>query len=500
MPVVPSPSGLRRHAEELSRLLTATPPPATAYMLPHVEALALTVFRALSHWLDVRALDARLANWTAFDTSGLQQAITLIDNATCDRGLRPTRTDALAWCRNELATLSSQRSVIDERTVASAFSTMNHRLEGALATVSDQWRPDPLIALIKNRLTRSRPNVARRAWSRAKSECTSPAPPGHGYPFQLTPASPIQPAFFAVDEHDTRLLCDRLAKYVGWHRSRLIRQARNVARPLLLPPEVLGLARALSLHSEYDTASASAWDWSIGREIGEIARIRNQAPSASLWRAANDILGLDDTGVILQRFTPVHSSGLSAERELLFHILALLAACEAAIGASHALGECLVRYKLRMEVSASEVLRDLATPKDLQRTEIRLQRDLCRFLLGHGLYAVGTRIGRAETDLVVAESSDLHLIEAKLYPKPPTAGRLNSHFPQVDSYVDILPSPPRTRTLVIFNTSDTLLTAPHASMAGECVLMFINLMHEPPNRRAKRRRFRVVDGEIVIDI
>jgi hypothetical protein len=222
--------------------------------------------------------------------------------------------------------------------------------------------------------------------------------------------------------------------------------------------------------------------------------------STRLWRAANQILSLDDRGPILSHFGSPVRTEIRRDRELLFAISILLTSVEEMLAAAPPILKALRWYKLRMEVSAAELLRDIAAasiPKT--PSELDLQRDVCRFLLSHGIHAVGTKFGRSETDLVLAEGGDVHVIETKLWDVPPSAADIERHLPQLTTYWDEFVPAPRTRTLVVFNRSDTVLIAPRELIADEFFLMFVNLLDESPSKRTKERRYGFVDGKLVME-
>lgn len=50
-----------------------------------------------------------------------------------------------------------------------------------------------------------------------------------------------------------------------------------------------------------------------------------------------------------------------------------------------------------------------------KRSELRLQREIARFLIERGIYAIGTKFGRYETDFVIGAHADYYVIEVKKY-------------------------------------------------------------------------------------
>ena len=139
----------------------------------------------------------------------------------------------------------------------------------------------------------------------------------------------------------------------------------------------------------------------------------------------------------------------------------------------------LRQYKLGFEVTADTANRAFA-----KQSEIAIQRELAKFLIERGIYAAGTKFGRAEADLVSTERSDYFILEVKKFVRgaTPTAATIKAALTQLQSYLDAHPTQP-AGVLVLINLSSTLLIAPQKWLRGKFWIVAVNLLSESPSRR-----------------
>lgn len=134
------------------------------------------------------------------------------------------------------------------------------------------------------------------------------------------------------------------------------------------------------------------------------------------------------------------------------------------------LESALFGYRLGHEVSSADIRK-----RARSKPEIQLQRELARFLLERGHFAVGTKFGRAETDLLVAEGGDVVVIEAKKYTRPPTESSLAANLAQLQVYVASQKIPSSRGVLLVFNFSDRFIAAPRSWIRHQFYILPINL-------------------------
>jgi hypothetical protein len=111
-----------------------------------------------------------------------------------------------------------------------------------------------------------------------------------------------------------------------------------------------------------------------------------------------------------------------------------------------------------------------------KKTELQLQKELAGFLIEHGYFAVGTRFGQVESDLVIFEGREPLVIEVKKYThkKPPTAAAIMQALRQLQDYLDKHKGFQRG-VLALFNLSERPIKAPRLWIRGQYRVLGINL-------------------------
>ena len=117
------------------------------------------------------------------------------------------------------------------------------------------------------------------------------------------------------------------------------------------------------------------------------------------------------------------------------------------------LDRALSQHRLGLEVELP-----LGRNEVLGKKEIDLQRRLCRFLLERGIYAVGTKFGRSEIDLLTSSAPATYVLEVKLYKKAPTPAQIRQNLAQLQVYMGQQPIAPRG-VLLIYNLSGRQIVA-----------------------------------------
>lgn len=123
--------------------------------------------------------------------------------------------------------------------------------------------------------------------------------------------------------------------------------------------------------------------------------------------------------------------------------------------------KALFQYKLGTEVMAPEIIEQMT-----KKNELSLQKELCKFLIEKGIYAMGTKFGRNETDLLAELPDEGFIIETKIYKESRRVRErvIKSNLVQLQSYMDQNPVH-RKGVLVIYNFSSILITAPRRWIA-----------------------------------
>ena len=144
------------------------------------------------------------------------------------------------------------------------------------------------------------------------------------------------------------------------------------------------------------------------------------------------------------------------------------------------LGRTLLKYKLGLEVQLPESRKAIDARKD-GGLEILLQKELSKYLLDHDIYAIGTRFGRSEIDLLVNENQVNTVIETKVYRENPTSDSIKSNISQLQTYMSQQQIAARG-ILAIYNLSGRTILAERRWMGGIFWILPINLQQESPSK------------------
>lgn len=147
----------------------------------------------------------------------------------------------------------------------------------------------------------------------------------------------------------------------------------------------------------------------------------------------------------------------------------------------------LIQHQLGCEVLNADIRDDMQ-----KKSELRLQRELCKFLLERHIYSVGTKFGQNELDLLAEDPFRVgYMIEVKKYSKPPSRVQLQANLVQLQRYMSQSPVP-RLGILVVFNFSSTLITAPRRWFSDRFWILPINMLSASASRL--RRSISIDEG------
>lgn len=266
------------------------------------------------------------------------------------------------------------------------------------------------------------------------------------------------------------------------------------------PNEIPGPARILAMSDANIAFPIAEWEVMLARSISRVAFLWNQALQEDTNFLAR-MVNIDKGGRIFSG--PDYRN---AEKHLNLHVASgnytpiflelrkLLHITDSIVLHETPVERALQRYKLGIEVMTPEILE-----KFTDKSELRLQKELCRFLIECGIYAVGTKFGRSETDLMAEVTECSYIIETKIYRQYDTLseGSLRKNLAQLQNYMDQSPTP-RRGILVIYNMSDCLLDAPRIWLRHRYWILAINLQSAPPSQRRKTLTVEQTDnGELI---
>ena len=159
------------------------------------------------------------------------------------------------------------------------------------------------------------------------------------------------------------------------------------------------------------------------------------------------------------------------------------------------LEDALNGFRLGREVMAGDLAKAKSEKKKL---ELVLQRELARFRLERGHFAVGTKFGRSETDLIVTEGGDVVVIEAKRYTVSPTADALATNLGQLQTYVSQQRIPSSRGVLLVFNFSRRHLVAPRRWIRQQFMIVPVNLGPVSPSETRETLTLEEAQGDRLV--
>ena len=143
-------------------------------------------------------------------------------------------------------------------------------------------------------------------------------------------------------------------------------------------------------------------------------------------------------------------------------------------------------YKLGLEVVAGDI-----QASHSKLNELRLQRELCRFLVERHIPAYGTQFGWSEVDLRTEDALGAVLIEAKKITKVPSEADINRWLTQLGSYLDQEHRALRG-VLAIYNFSPAPILAPATAIRLKYLVIAVNLCPTSPSKH--RAAIGIVEG------
>jgi hypothetical protein len=221
---------------------------------------------------------------------------------------------------------------------------------------------------------------------------------------------------------------------------------------------VMALKRLRGYWESVFVRPGTEFDHALGLDAGASSSVKKEEPAAVSELAA---------------------AGNYAERLIIYELKKIIRSLHAPAQDASALEKALTQYKLGIEIMSPENLKDL-----VRKDELRLQKELCKFLLERGIFALGIKFGRAETDLLAGVADEGTTIEAKVYKD---AGRLSEKaikgdFVQLQSAMRQDPTQ-RRGVLVIYNFTPTRISAPTEWINGRFWFLPINLQQQLPSSR-----------------
>lgn len=401
------------------------------------------------------------------DFAEIRAALRLLEDACAEAGKRESLAKDFEAANAVLSTIEKQFTALDRMELGLRLELIVNRVIGRALEVIP--RPNAAVDQLVSRVTKKLGalDVQQRAvvWAKITREVEVVEPAGfdHGVPID---EAVVERSFFDVSS--AKELPEKIARYLVDYRPRLVAAAAARGQQAFpFPP----LALAVVLGWKEYPFSPSDNERRLAQHMVLLAHLATTRLDGQPRDLAN-ALSITESARLLSGIT---NEKLPDDEASVFRIV--IAECQAVAALVsrfvHALPgyefELLRRYKLSKEFAVREN-RALLQGKN----EEYCQRDLAAFLIQHGVYAVGTRFGPQETDLVTGTTVDPLIIEAKLFRSGMPATGIKKAMVQLHEYMDKAPFKSRG-ALILFNLTEVCIVAPRELVDGRVAVVAVNL-------------------------
>jgi hypothetical protein len=266
-----------------------------------------------------------------------------------------------------------------------------------------------------------------------------------------------------------------------------------------------GIASVLAWTARPSTRTWSPTDRAMIRALCRVALCWEQIAGRDRTGDLADALGVQVGGYFVggrgeqeaKRSLDVRGTKTPPPARILTELSKLLGiADQRSVSQEGSVERMLRAYKLGLEVVAQDIHEEFAL-----KNELRLQREMCRFLVERSIRAYGTKFGWSEVDLRADDVLGAVVIETKvLKSAAPSERDINRWLTQLGSYLDQEHLALRG-VLVLYNFSPTPIICPTATIRFRYLILSINVCpNSPSNRTASIEIVPTTEGSEIIRV
>lgn len=475
-------SNLNQIEERLKHLSSFVDKHPQELLRAHAESITIELLRLFSDFIDIANLDRRLSAAINIDFKTLNQAVDILEKS----GLKPLKIsdqltiepdDEIKKLRECLSDIEAKLPRLDPvglffRLQLEADFYFKNLLHCA---ASSNIRLRDIVSLTHSKLKIVPDEQLTDLWAMLTREFSAERSVP-GYPTD-TPHLPAK--YFHFGKPDA--VRKKIAQYIVNYRPLIIHDqlAKGVTR---FPADLYGLGKILSW-SDSPTDIRDIEE-SIGRSLSRIAAYREEVSLQSAGDLAR-LFKADPKGMlfsgsdyeIAKKNLDEHPG--QAMHFLLFELQSLILCMRSLITEAEPVERTLKRYKLGLEFTLPDCRQEL---KD--RNEKRLQRDIRKYLIDHGIYSFGTDFGHGQADAFIEDYPDSYVIEVKKFvdKKPPSEAKIRQSLVQLQNYMDAIPGP-RRGIVVLFSFVEPIIVEPREWIHGRYWILPINLQGVPSKQK-----------------
>lgn len=455
----------------------------TEFLRADLVGLILDVLGYAGRTADMEYLHRSLLARSHIDVNALRQSVTIFERLDLDSDIhlfssRSLDPNTLLEEYRAFVDSLEETPTIDLRRLAVRLDFDSEALEYLLLCVaSADANLTPMVEIVRNKLNLLDENQIVSVWSTIQSEFNS----DRIYFMEVDPGIIPQNWLKTTTINDLK---DKIANYIVNLKPRLELKMLEAGRHVFPATGTPSLAKLLTLSDSAAANPISQVELDLARSLGRLEtywlQILSQPP-IDFYRALGfqDNVSFGGSQDHLGTVFPVPSGQHETELLMLYEVKKIVRTTLALSVYESPVERALTQYKLGIEVMTPENI------NDFNKKELILQKELCRFLLERGIFAIGTKFGRSEIDLLADLPNNGYVIETKVYKekKRPTERSLKNNLTQLQSYMDQSPTR-RKGILVIYNFSSTLVSAPRQWVGGRFWFLSINLARESASRRS----------------
>lgn len=453
-----------------------------------VVSIITEVLSFLTRNIDIPDLESRAMTLASVDRNSLNavvKAITDISkNSSCvplpHRNINPTQS--MKEFKKFVDSIVSQAPLLESIDLIIKLDMVGNRIfdELLLCAAQNNVSVESIKRMVMEKLDNVSDDVVFSIWDRILGEFDQ----GRRTEPIIQDNKVMKPEFLKLS--DTKRTREKIAEYIVLLKPRLL---LSMFRQGIYshPVEVPGAIRILALINNDIASSISEWEVMLARSISRLAYFWQYVLYEDIGVIAN-LLRVSKKGRLLSgpefKKAEEDMKKVSANKGgpgLFWELRKILRVADSIVLSETPIERSLLQYKLGLEVMMPELLKEIE-----QKDESLLQKELCKFLIERNIFAVGTKFGRSETDLLAEDSIISYIIETKVYNPDDRLSEalLRKHLAQLQSYMDQSPTQ-RRGVLAIYNMTDCLLEAPRKWLHSRYWILAINLQKEPPSRRKR---------------
>ena len=470
---------------ELERALALLEPliartDVSEYARERLRVLGMDLFRSIRSIADVTRLEQGALAEVGRDFALVEAQVDALaglgpEGYVATEPQYPALVESFARAKTLLSTTKTQMADIEPLEIGLRLELVVDRV---LTRALGLLRPQSVVGkqvleAVARKLTLVSDEECLRLWAKISAEVQPSSDPWSA----RIPIDPVvvDRAFFLLG--GSKPLRELIAQYLIEVRPRLVESASRAGQPSFpFPP--IAIAQILSWTKSSLTLSAK--EERLAGHIMLLAYLLSTRMDVDRNELAG-LLGLPASARILNGQAERKAKKLVPEAAA---TLVVFSECKSVVNLLSIVGratrepeiELLIRYKLSAEVGLPT-----SRARFAGQNEVALQRALSAFLIEHGCFAVGTKFGPAETDLVMGSAVDPLVVEVKLFSERPSPSAIKRAFVQVLSYMDQAPYKSRG-ALVLFNLSEVPIIVPK-EFVSRVAFIAVNLPQKTPSGR-----------------